>query len=76
MESIVSKIDGKTDCKWKKDPFFMVVPHLTQLEVHFVFRRLSPTSYLEIEFEIRHGLIYPESKLTKSENEYIRKNLI
>lgn len=76
MESIVSKIDGKEECKWQSDPFFMVVPHLTQSDVHFVFRRLSPISYLEIEFEIRHGLIYPESKLTKSENEYIRKNLI
>ena len=76
MESIVSKMGGEVYLEWQKDPFFMVVPHLTQPELHFVFRRLSPTSYLEIEFEIKHGLIYPDSKLTKSENEYIGKNLI
>jgi hypothetical protein len=64
------------DYKWKEDPFFMIVPHLSIPNVHFVFRKLSPTAYLEIEFEIKNRLIYPDSRLTDSENEFISKNLI
>ena len=60
----------------KKDPFFMVAPHLSLLDVHYVYRRLSPTSYQEIEVKIIKNQIYPERKLTESEYQWIEKNLI
>jgi len=62
--------------KCKQDPFFMIVPHLSIPNVHFIFRKLSPTAYLEIEFEIKNRLIYTDSRLTDSENKFISKNLI
>lgn len=61
---------------WKTDPFFMVAPHLSLTGVHYVYRRLSPTSYQEIEVKIRNKSIYPERRLTDSEKEWIEKNLI
>jgi|GEM_PF-1373110 hypothetical protein len=61
---------------WHNDPFFMVAPHLTDTNIQYVYRRLSPTSYREIEVVIKRGIIKPESKLTKSETEYFEKNLL
>lgn len=62
--------------KWETDPFFMVVPHLSLPKIHFVFRRLSPASWEEIEVKIKNNKIYPDQKLTASETEWIKKNLI
>lgn len=61
---------------WKKDPYFMVAPHLSDLDTHYVYRRLSPVSYQEIEVKIIKKKIYPERRLTDSETAWIEKNLI
>ncbi len=52
---------------------FMVVPHLAQGNIYFVFRQLNGGQYLEIEIKIEGLTVFNFNKLTVNEKNFFIK---
>ena len=76
MSNIHNKRQHCENHYWGMSPEFMVVPHLSETDVFFVFRPLSASKHLEIEVKITETKFYSDIDLTENESQWVKDNLI